>query len=405
LGLSTMRILRLIKFKAILADNYEWDFGQSHTGEQMNNSTWVPDLSNPQHKERTLKLIKRAAGWANACLSDNGRPLAKEWLTKELGDQSKNLGAWLRSKLLICTNDNFYFGDKGSKCKEYKLNRDGLAEVVAVLDGAIPTPGTPAIINGSCRITNPCDVKVIRYWMEHAAKDELDNLEFEYKDQSDRLWHRFQNMRSDVKANVWPTYGLPYDYDIKACAPTLILQRAQQLGMDEFMFGITDYLNNTVDFRQHVAGLAGLDYSTKSGRKVAKTIINALFCGAKLGANKQFDLFMLIGEDHTRMAALRNDIRLARLRSDIKVCWSTISKTFEPDRDAKGHKKPMTSNQKWQIYFGMERAVLNVVNQYLKDNNIKCFLEHDGFRTDQAIDVLVLSDVVFVSTGFRVEFV
>jgi hypothetical protein len=47
--------------------------------------------------------------------------------------------------------------------------------------------------------------------------------------------------------------------------------------------------------------------------------------------------------------------------------------------NGKTRRKPMSSKQKWNIYFDLERTVLSCVREYLTDTNNKHFLEHDGW--------------------------
>src|ERR1700730_16575537 len=102
--------------------------------------TYVPNLDNPKYKERTLRRIKQAFGWALAVLGDEPRELAKNWIDEHLGQQQKPLSQWLRAKLLLCTDTHYAFGPNGSTSKKYTLNHSGVNEVRSVLQGAEPKP-------------------------------------------------------------------------------------------------------------------------------------------------------------------------------------------------------------------------------------------------------------------------
>lgn len=361
----------------------------------------LPNISNPKYKTCTVKRIRKALGWAAGCLNDEPREVSKAWLNSVFGQQQNALSAWLRSKLLICTNHKYYFGSGfESKCKEYVLNRTGYQEVKGVLNGAAPTSNIPVQSDNIPAPVTTYDLEVVYSWVQESYASELKDMNFVYDEKDNgcpRLWHQLQNLRSIAKAHVWPKLGLMFDYDIKACAPTLILRHAQNLGLDEYMFGIEDFLKDTKGFRDHIAELVDIPY------KNAKALINALFCGARLGANNHYALFRLLGCDKNKIKILARDKRLQDLRKNIKACWSTIEPTLCVYKNEIGRKLPLNSKRKWNVYFELERAVLNVVRSYLKDHNVKCFLEHDGWRTDKAIDVLAVQDEVFAVLGLRIQ--
>ncbi|WP_175658221.1 hypothetical protein [Burkholderia vietnamiensis] len=361
--------------------------------------TYVPNLNNSKYAERTLKRIKQGFGWAMAVLNDEPRELAKTWIDDNLGQQQNPLSKWLRTKLLRCTDSHFSFGSD-SVCKKYTLNRAGVDEVRSVLLGADPTAATLPLVTTTAEFNESYDLQVVQYWVVHAYGKELETLEFNYEEkESARLWHPLQNLRKAAKKQVWESVGLTHNYDIKACAPTLILQHAQRLGMDEWLFGIDDYLKNTAAFRQHIADIANIPV------KDAKVLVNALFCGARLGASKEFALFELVDFDRQKMTALQEDTRLTRLREDIKKCWQAIEPSMPTAYTDKGRKLPLNSRRKWGRYFELEREVLNVIRAELQRAGIKCFLEHDGWRSDKAVDLAAMEELVFLETGYRVTLV
>lgn len=358
-------------------------------------STYVPNVTDPKYKDRTITRMKHALGWSLAVVGEEPRELSKNMIDDAFG--RKDLGLWLRVKLLTCTDQFFTFGGD-SKCKMYTLNQTGVAEVRSILMGAEPTvaiqqPTSESDVNGAY------DLKVVLHFVQQEFSSELETKEFKYEEKDcARLWHPLQNLKRGVKTAVWQEYGLTYNYDIQACAPTLILQHAQKLDMDEWLFGINDYLDNTADFREHIAKVADIEY------KKAKVLVNALFCGARLGANNAFALYALLDYDKTKVEALQNDSRLSVLRDDIKKCWVAIEPTL-PQATQGGKKIRVNSRMKWNRYFELERAVLNVVRSHLQSSGIKCFLEHDGWRSDKEVDVVALEDLVASVIGFRIKLV
>ncbi|MDN2698723.1 hypothetical protein O0882_20615 [Janthinobacterium sp. SUN073] len=361
---------------------------------------YIPNFDNP----RIRKRVKKALGWAAGCVRSEPREMAKNWIDVNLGQQQNELGAWLRAKLLICQDNFYYFGVDGGKCKEYSLNQSGWDEVSGMLLG-IEDANAAAPMQKEGKGKSLHDMELIHAWARDVHKKEFDSKDFQYEEkQCARLWHPLQNLKKDAKAYVWKKEGLSFDYDIQACAPTLILQHAQQLGFDEWPHGIQEFLADPRAFRKHVAEVAGYDYNDDKQAKKVKALVNAMFCGAKLGANKDFALFQLLDENYERVNALKNDTRLMLLKDDIKRCWKVIeSESMYTVKNENGRKLALNSKRKWGRYFDLERLVLDAVRFYLIKSGVKFFLEHDGWRTDQVIDVESLQEHVFVSTGYRIK--
>ncbi len=363
----------------------------------MTTTGYTPNLTNPKYSGRTLDRLRRACGWARACLGHEPREISKTWIDSVFGQQQNELAQWLRAKLLLCTDERFYFGD-AAKCKKYVLNEAGYAEVRMVLRGEQATPA-PQRETTLAYGRSALDTDLVLYWARHAYGSQLAAKTFSYESKSSaRLWHPLQNLAKAYKAEFWPAVGFSHNYDIKACAPTLIYQYAKQQGMDEWLFGIEDFLQNTQDFRQHVAGIAGIPM------KDAKALLNALFCGAKLGANEAFALFDLLDRNRNKVKALKADKRFQQFRQDVKACWKTIEPTLTKKVNQAGRKLPLSSKLKWGLYFDLERKVLDVIADHLTSAGNNHFLEHDGFRTSRAIDAASLQEEVFARHGFKVQF-
>jgi hypothetical protein len=209
-------------------------------------------------------------------------------------------------------------------------------------------------------------------------------------------------VRTEFRQAVMAEAGYQWDYDIMASAPTLILQHAQHLGMDLWLEHLQNYISNRTEFRQYIARVGDIT------EKQAKTLINALFCGARLGANRDYALFHLLDKNHSKVRRLKDDARLTGLRADIKTCWEYIEPSLariEITSPVTGRtrKLPLSSKRKWVVYFGLERKVLNAVRDYLHLTDNPCFLEHDGWKTKNRVDVKQLVEFVRNTTGFSVQ--
>jgi hypothetical protein len=344
-------------------------------------STYKPNLS-PRYRARTLRRFKMALGFSMAQLSDVSREIYSRAITEAFGNCTKEPSVWLRQHLLFCVNDSFAFNTANSHCKMYVLNHHGAKVVRHELEQAEGRKYS--------------DLELVAEWAKIGHEAELANLQFGYyeREHCARLWHPLQNMRKGMKHVFWSSVGLAHNYDIQAAAPTLIYQKAKMLGAKRAHV-LECFLNEPKEFRQYLADVAGIE------PKAAKEVLNALFCGANLGANHNFDLFHVLGKDETKVELLRADPLLTALREDISHCWSTI-KAAMPEAFELDPTEARESQLKWRLYFSLERQVLDAICSELDRLNVRHFKEHDGFRTDKEIDMCSVQAHVLMSTRFDV---
>jgi hypothetical protein len=245
------------------------------------------------------------------------------------------------------------------------------------------------------------DYKIVNQWVRREFENELAALQFNYDDKSDRLWHPIQSIRSEYKDAILAEQGLRYQYDIQCAAPTLIHQYAQQLDMDLWLTDLRNYINNKEQIRAELAESADLPVKT------IKVLINALFCGAKLGNNPEFALSHLLNYDAARIEFIKTNAFILALRGDIKTCWQAIephtTQIYTKTQAGQERRVPMNSKRKWGVYFNLERQVLNAVRQYLTKTHNPHFLEHDGWSTVNAVDQQQLIQHVTQATGFVIK--
>jgi len=358
--------------------------------------TYTPNFSDP----RVQRRIKRAIGFAAGTISAT-RPQA--WSTRYIdqwfGSQRNELSRYLRQQLLIVAND--HWNKDTGQCKEYLLNQSGVDRLCAAIG-----------VSGDSDNTQLYPIVVDLAQSEYQAQ--LDTGNFEYNDQSHRLWHPLQNFRRDVKRDVLESAGYRYHYDIQCCAMTLIHQYSQQIPevihagrwqqgpMDLYLFALRDYLRDRRTIRQQIAREADVD------PEVVKRIINALLAGAKLSTNSNTEIYQMLSGDIARIRFLQQHQYLTQLRDDIRTCWEyikpTLSRRSITDRRGRERMLPISSRQKWGVYFDLERQVLNEVRDFLCESSNRHFLEHDGWSCEREIDTTLLCERIFENTGFRVEF-
>lgn len=363
-------------------------------------SKYKPNFNDP----RVLNRIRHAYGFTKAVMSiDKPSRWGTRTIDKYYGQQQNKLSQYLRNTLLICTNTN-YSKDNGT-VKEYKINPNGLDFIRNILLGIednYPTTLSPSVLQVGGKVDvdsvqHLFDEQVVNEYCKREFGLQLRTLEFTYTDKSHRLWNPIQSVKKIYKKPLLANHGLIYQYDIETCAPTLIHQYSIKCGNDLYTPALLDYINNKHSIRERIAN--ELEVSTD----IVKVIINALFCGARIGNSREFAISQLLNNDKARITWLKEDQYIIDLKQDIKVCWSYI----EPHttiRYKNNKKLPMSSRQKWNVYFQLERCILDSISKYLQQTNNKYFLEHDGFSTTDMVNTNTLQEYIHMDTGYMLNF-
>lgn len=356
---------------------------------------YQPLFSDP----RVQRRIRRAIGFASGAIHpQKSRPWSTRYIDKWFGSQRNELSKYLRQQLLIETNG--HWNKDTGQCKEYLLNQSG---VDFLCDSIGLTKNTTTQLH-----------HIVVEVAQAEYNQELASGNFTYNDKSSRLWHPLQNFRRAIKRDVLNTAGYQYHYDVECCAMTLIHQYAQRIPeiihqgkwcqgpMDLYLFALREYLRDRTAIRNQIAQDCGCDAD------LIKRIINALLAGAKLSANTDSQIYQMISGDVAKIRQLQQHEYLTQLRKDIKVMWDyikpTMSRRSKTQVNGQERMLPISSSQKWMVYFDLERRVLNEIREFLSETNNKHFLEHDGWSCEQAVDLQTLRERVHVRTGFKIEF-
>jgi len=373
--------------------------------------TYQPNFQDP----RVQKKVKRAIGWAQACLSETK---SRTWSTRELnlqlGQPNKDLGRYLRNHLLICTDEHYCEG----KSKSYLLNlrgRDRLREQLELHNTNIIT-SIPLCITSQESLE---DLAI--NWTKQEFQRELSTRVFTYKHASNRNWHPLQRVKREIKRVVFRDSGLKYQYDIECCAPRLLLQHSQQIPeildqerqvgpknnkrplwlqgpMDLWLDHIQQYLANRTEIRNALAQRLEIDLET------AKQIITALFAGARIALNTDSSIYQMLSGDPARIHALKQDPYVSGLVEEIKIMWLYITPTMSRRTSNKtGRLVPISSREKWHRYFQLEYQVLSAITDYLKSTDNEFFTEHDGWSCANEVDQNLLRNYVSERTGFDIK--
>lgn len=385
-----------------------------------------PNWKDPRNRKRAEKVLDWAAQFvigkygsmvplslaANRFdkTDENGKlQFSVPGLNDIFGPKGNETGDYLRDLILKPVSTSY---KPGEKARTYTIKAEGFTALEAALgreeadlDVSPYAPGAPNPLLAEVSPT-PEVSALDRMIKKHA--EELHTLTFTYNDSSNRLWHALQNIPRDQKPAFWQKFGLPFDYDIQACAPTILFQLARQAGLPKILLeSLQSYLDDRSAFRSHVSALTGLSADD------SKRLINSLFNGVKLGNNPRWSAFQLLGKNPERMERFKNDPQVSKLVADIKRVWKRIESeralTMRPtlsevlEGETRTPWKLKTSRAKWGVYFTHERQVLDAVIEFLTERQIRVFSEHDGFKTNVRVPTDELAAYVKDKTGFEMK--
>ena len=327
------------------------------------------NLSDP----RVYKRAKRAYGFTRACITSSilGKETSKKWLDKHFGDTSKSLGKHLKELLLIETDS--FFNPLAGKSKKWRQNDRGMSSLLEQLKIAQNATEEPS---------EAFEKHIVEDMIEENYGDDLRSGNVTYKDSSYRLFHGFQNTKREFKQDLLAKYGYYHHYDIECAAPTIIMQQAQLCGMTDPVLSLRDYTQNKKTIRQTFADELNLPLN------LVKTIFTAITNGADLRIGKS--VYKLIN-DNKIFLQFRSDRFVKEYIRDLKMCWKHINPNREP--------------KQWtNTYYRIERICLEIAKEYCERNNIKVYLEHDGFSTSDPVNVSVIKRIIKRDTQLNLSF-
>lgn len=347
--------------------------------------TYLPNFNDPRVRSR----CKQALGFSLAVLSPTKpHQWSTRFLDKWFGRCDTDISIWLRGQLLVVVDNKWRIGEQ---CKSYCLNESGSDRLIELLAGKsvdIPTNIPSELVKQ----------ELVDNWCGSSWRVELNSGDFAYRDIKNRLWHPLQNIKNEHRTRIFKQNGYFYNYDIQCASATLIYWYGQDCGASaESLDGLLDYIQNRDYHRTRLANLIGCDVST------AKVIITSLLCGARLGCSPLFSIYQLLGKDKNKIQLLKQDKWLRSLRASNLAAWRAIEPHYMTKYSKTNRRIPMSASGRWSVYFMLERRVLDTVRNYLSMTNNRCFLEHDGWRTQDKIKEHELNQFLLDNLGFTVK--
>jgi hypothetical protein len=353
---------------------------------------YKPNWTDPRVISRAHKCIAFVEKYVR---TNKPQWLSCKWIyhPDHFGSDRNPISLYLKELLLICVNESYVVnrGNSVGKCKEYIASERGMTYLKSQLG-----------LGESLTNTNNTQQHIVP-WISDQYQQALSTGDFIYKKKSDRYYTGFQNVPRKIKKSILAQNGYIHDYDIECAAHTLLLQQAQSLGMDEYLFAYTEYIKDRKSIRERIARELELE------PRVVKEILLALLQGALISTWSNSDIYTLCLGDISRIEWLKQDTWIQQYKADIKKIWAAITPTtYRPkilNKRGVITTKRLSSRIKSGIYRSLETQVMDPVMNYLTTRGIqKSFRDHDGFTCEEYIDTEILSEVVRSATGLCVRF-
>ena len=225
--------------------------------------------------------------------------------------------------------------------------------------------------------------------------------DFQYKVKSHRHFNSIQSLPKTIKRKLYPVFGYYHNYDISCASVSIMTQHARHLGLTKLTPTIDHYVQNKRLIRESLSQRTGI-----SEDKI-KQVITGIYAGGKLGHGERFKMTQELNLTKSEVRYLQQDPWIQKYKAEVSMCWRTIKSDLpEHTRITRSgiirHLTP-TAREKWQRYFREESRVILQIESYLKQKQLKCFLEHDGWVSDQKIDLRALYEHIRYSTGYEIH--
>ena len=216
------------------------------------------------------------------------------------------------------------------------------------------------------------------------GKDNNPNIDFNipyFNGDEGRLHSIFTYMSKELRNEYFIDW---YDYDIEASMPTIISQAAKAHYLFETPH-IQNYINDKTEIRQKMATKLNLSLSK------IKQLYNMPFFGAAFPTIKQAQN-PFINKKSRAMLDLVGLKNIQLLDDDVE--WHNYNKEIN-------QLKKLFNNNIWDIYFKIERLILDEIMNQMGFNNIVPI--HDGFISKSKINTNQLEEVIKCKTGIEIK--
>lgn len=328
---------------------------------------------------RCQEAVKRIINWVETYVgAEPNQCLQSAILRSPEAFGDSQMGRYFKNYLLVKTNPAF---QPGVFSQQYRIDGDRLNKLRAKM-GMEPSP---------LRFH-----RIERRFSEQA--ESLDTGDFTYNQTGGRAYNGLQNINKAIKQQEFASRGYLYDYDIECCAPTLFLQRAQQI---KPKMRSVDYISFYLNNKQVVRDELCIKYNLSNQQ--VKQILNGLFQGGILNCYANNKIFAYLNKSPYKVKQLNQDEFIKALQKDIRYIWKILRDDIK--LTLKTNFKRCNGKHKSDYYKILEGEVMKPVWKYLKKIKVKHFREHDGFRSNKFVIPSELEQLVKTQTGYQVKFV
>lgn len=334
--------------------------------------TYTPNFRDPRNRRRAVSAIEAL----ERCIKPRQvYSIAQSQRRAWFGTLSNPLSHWLNSHLLDTADPHWNMAT--GQCIKYRLREQNLNELKQ--DLGITSTYTPT----------------------SEIQTQIESGDFEYQVKSDRWYTTAQFIPSRIRGPLLANAGYRYAYDIEAAAPTILIQRAQQIRTDFQAPAIENFINDRTAVRSQIATEASCTTDQ------VKLVINAVLQGSVLSTHSSSKLFDVLNHDYALIGRLKTSVTLHNLRDDIKRLWRCLRDQFPREKfsDKNGcvRTRKLSARQKSAYYRQFENQVAQVIQKSLRKQNIRFLWVHDGWQCDKALDPVELIQRVRTQTGFVIK--
>lgn len=356
----------------------------------------------------------------------SGVQIPIQTLQDHFGPNSNPLSVWLRNFLLIKSKN---YGVDIKRCNEYTLNYSNwsvLSNHIGTIQ-FVPKRNRKDELRNKITKGKEVDIKEIDpklitttilpimkkfpiLSIKEATQVTTGNFQYSRGKKSNRYINSIQSIPTELRDQIFKEVGFNFIYDFEACAPTIFLHLAKRSGINDILLEpITDYLNNKEYYRSVVYDIIKTNDINRS-KKYSKQILNGLFNGAKLAKTTYCTIYNnILKRNDSKMNQLQTHPLITSLIRSINFCWRKMSRDYYIDQFAQStsfeSRRRIIKNfykkgsNKWKLYFEYEIKLIDIVTTNLDKAGINYFIEHDGFRTNQQVDIKLILMEIKLMTG------
>ncbi|MGF6180069.1 hypothetical protein ABIB42_001069 [Massilia sp. UYP32] len=345
-------------------------------------SSYKPNVDDPRVQQRLQTVLQ----WCKPMIGQKrAKSISSTTLRMTFGNTSQPFGRWLRSNLLIQVGGY----EVGKSSYSYYLNEAGYKKL--------------------CTFVGVSPQTSVEIAVELFGSIISGEVAPEYRDSGTRRYHPIQNLRREDRKEAFSGGGW-FDYDIDACAATLVYQYAARhfkrtYPGAAFPFPAVERLiSKKIETRHLVMILCGISLEK------AKELLQSIFFMAPLTPHSRCSIYRLLGEDRISFEKLKQDSFVKALVADLRKMWRYAILADQHERAtlliSEGRYAPQsraTSAHRHAIYLRLERTVMDAIHEWFGSEYFPGILMHDGFLSRLDVPTCGLELFVEQATGYQIK--